>query len=478
MALIDKFKQISEFEFRCNPFGEMRVPAVIYSSASLLDDMEDKVFEQLVNTACLPGVVRAVYAMPDAHSGYGFPIGGVAAVDPDLGGVISAGGVGFDIACGVRTLTTGLGADEVLAVQDTLADRLFAAVPSGVGSTSSVHLSEPELDDMLSGGAAWAVNAGFGVRDDLIHLEEHGRMVGARPDFVSGAAKKRQRNEMGTLGSGNHYLEVQVVDQVYDDEAAAALGIREGEVLVSIHCGSRGLGHQVATEYSRAMRKALPSFGITLPDPELACAPIRSELGRKYLGAMRGGINCAMANRQIITQFVRQVFDMTFTAHNGLPLVYEVCHNTCREEMHRVNGAEKQLFVHRKGATRAFPPGHPELDESIRDLGQPVLIGGSMGSSSHILAGVPGTMERGFASTSHGAGRSMSRAQARKKFKGRDVLDSLKYGGTFIRSGSFRGIAEEAPGAYKDIDSVIRSVEGAGLARRVARVRPVISVKG
>lgn len=406
--------------------GRMRVPGVIFASKELVQEMDDKVAEQVANVASLPGIVDASYAMPDAHWGYGFPIGGVAAFDADEGGVVSAGGVGFDISCGVRTLHTGLKEADLRAVQKPLADLLFARIPAGVGSTGALHLSAAEMDAMLRGGARWAVKAGYGSEADLTHIEEHGCVTGADPAAVSDMAKKRQRDEMGTLGSGNHYLEVQVMDEVFDAVAARAYGLAVGDVVVSIHCGSRGLGHQIGTDFLREMVIAASQAGIALPDRELACAPIKSALGQRYLGAMRAGINCALANRQILTHLAREAFAALLPGARLL-LLYDLSHNTCKEETHTsANGHKRRLFVHRKGATRAFGPGHAELPPAFGKVGQPVLIGGSMGTASWILAGAAGAEERAFGSACHGAGRAMSRNAALRRWHGRDVADELE----------------------------------------------------
>ena len=472
-----RFSRLSEVEWRIEPFGKMRVPAIIYASEALIRDMDDKVFEQVTNVATLPGIQKAAYAMPDAHWGYGFPIGGVAAFDPGEGGVISAGGVGFDISCGVRTLHTGLSAEDIESKKPILADALFAKIPAGLGSTGTIRLAGPEMDAMLAGGARWAVDQGYGTLEDLERIEEHGCVADARPDCVSAQAKKRQRDEMGTLGSGNHYLEVQRVARLFDEAKASAFGLREGDAVVTIHCGSRGLGHQIGTEYLREMAVAAASFGIELPDRELACAPIRSEVGQRYLGAMRAASNCALANRQILTHLTRAVVAELFPKAQ-LSLLYDVSHNTCKVEEHRLDGITKVLHVHRKGATRAFGPGHPGLPEALKGVGQPVLIGGSMGTASYILVGTEKGMRLAFGSACHGAGRAMSRHQAYKTWQGRQVVDELAARGILVRSPSSRGVAEEAPGAYKDVSQVVDAAHEAGLAHKVARLAPLVCVKG
>jgi tRNA-splicing ligase RtcB len=474
---LSKFTQVSEFEWRVETSGEMRVPGIIFANKELIQDMDEKVFEQLVNVASLPGIVKAAYAMPDAHWGYGFPIGGVAAFDPNEGGVVSAGGVGFDISCGVRALRTHVRVEDVRSVQSELADTLSRRIPAGVGSTGRLHLDSAEMDAMLCGGARWAVERGYGFNEDLECMEEQGCMQGSKPAAVSDHAKKRQRDEMGTLGSGNHYLEVQQVTHVLDNEAASALGIKENDILVSIHCGSRGLGHQIGTEFLKQMVVAAAGFGIKLPDRELACAPIRSEIGEEYLGAMRAAINCALANRQILTHLLRQVFKEILPKAE-LSLIYDVSHNTCKVEEHVINGHSKRLYVHRKGATRAFGPGHPELPQAFQKIGQPVLIGGTMGTASYVLIGTKENEKLSFSSSCHGAGRQMSRHQATKTWQGRRVIDDLAKRGILVRSPSYRGIAEEAPGAYKDVNAVVDAADQAKLSRRVARLEPLITIKG
>ena len=466
----------SEFEWEIPRHGEMRVPAVIFASDGLIRAMDPKVYEQAANVAMLPGIVKASYAMPDAHWGYGFPIGGVAAFDPDAGGVISAGGVGFDVSCGVRCLHTGLTRADVMRVQRELANALYHRIPAGVGSTGTLHLSASEMDRMLRDGALWAVESGWGLAADLGRIEERGQMQGAEPDSVSQHAKQRQRDEMGTLGSGNHYLEVQEVTSIFDASIARTFGLSAGDIVIMIHCGSRGLGHQIGTDYLRRMATSAEGFGIRLPDRELACAPIQSDVGREYLGAMRAAINCALANRQILTHLVRKVF-ADILPNAKLSVLYDVSHNTCKVEEHRADGAFRRLYVHRKGATRALGPGHPDLPEALRGAGQPVLIGGSMGTSSAILAGNP-PPERAFASACHGAGRAMSRHQASRTWRGRQIVDDLAARGILIRSPSMRGVAEEAPEAYKDVAAVVDAADAAGLARKVARVEPLICVKG
>ncbi len=453
--------------------GEVR----LFGSEPLLATMDDKVLEQIVNVAQLPGLVGAAMTMPDAHWGYGFPIGGVAAFDAERGGIISAGGVGFDISCGIRCLRSNLNRDELLPHLERLADVLFREIPAGVGEQGEIRLSPRELDEVLLHGAEWALRAGYGEAADLAYIEERGRVEGAVPSAVSDLAKRRQYGEMGTLGSGNHYLEVQVVDRIYDRTAAQAYGLAAGQVLVSIHCGSRGLGHQIGTDYLMTLAKAASRLGVTLPDRELACAPIKSPEGQQYLGAMNAAINCALANRQILTHLTRKVFKHYFP-YAVLETLFDVSHNTCKREAHVVEGRERTLYVHRKGATRAFGPGHRSLPERYRQVGQPVIIGGSMGTGSYILAGNPASENRAFASASHGAGRAMSRHQALHHWRGDDLIRSLAHQGILIRTRSMRGAAEEAPGAYKDVDQVAEATEMAGLARRVAFLRPRACVKG
>lgn len=474
---LSRLERHSACEWHIPPQGAMRVPGILYAPEALIRDMDDKVYEQLVNVATLPGIVKAAYAMPDAHWGYGFPIGGVAAFDADAGGVVSAGGVGFDISCGVRTLTTGLRRKDIDAVSKRLADTLFARIPAGLGSTGVLRLNAQEMDAMLAGGAHWAVERGYGVAADLERIEEHGRMRGAVPEAVSLHAKQRQRDEMGTLGSGNHYLEVQVVTEIYAAAAAETFGLHVGEVVVSIHCGSRGLGHQIGTDFLKTMALAARDYGIQLPDRELACAPLKSPLGQEYLGAMRAGINCALANRQIITHLTRAAFAAVLPAAE-LRLLYDVSHNTCKEETHVIDGAPQRVFVHRKGATRAYGPGHAELPAVFAETGQPVLIGGSMGTCSYVLAGMQSSAAQSFASACHGAGRAMSRHAATKRWSGRRIVDELAARKILIRAISQRGVAEEAPGAYKDVTAVVDAAEAAGLARKVARLEPLICIKG
>ncbi|MEA2078278.1 MAG: RtcB family protein [Pseudomonadota bacterium] len=472
-----RLEQVADDEWRINPVGAMRVPGIVYADADLIRGMDNKVYEQIVNVATLPGIIKASYAMPDAHWGYGFPIGGVAAFDAAQGGVVSAGGVGFDISCGVRTLTTGLTRNDIEARKDSLADALFTDIPAGLGSTGTIRLSERAMEAMLTGGARWAVSQAYGYQDDLQYIEEHGCMAGALVEEVSQQAKRRQRDEMGTLGSGNHYLEVQQVTGIYDRSAAQAFALHENDIVVSIHCGSRGLGHQIGTEFLKSMAIAAHQYGIELPDRELACAPINSPLGEAYLGAMRAGINCALANRQILTHLTRRVFERVLPRAE-LDVLYDVSHNTCKEEEHLVEGKPMRLFVHRKGATRALGPEHPDLPEAFRETGQPVLIGGSMGTVSYILAGLPQSEQRSFASACHGAGRAMSRRKASKQWHGRQVIDELSTRGILIRSHSYRGVAEEAPGAYKDVNAVVEAAEKAGLAKKVVKLTPVICIKG
>jgi len=377
----------------------------------------------------------------------------------------------------VRCLHTGLVRADILAIQKRLADALFAHIPAGVGSTGGIRLGAREMDAMLVGGAKWAVEQGWGDAADLERIEEGGQMLHAKPGAVSEQAKRRQRDEMGTLGSGNHYLEVQEVTAVYAQEIAAAYGLKPGDVVVTIHCGSRGLGHQIGTDFLKKMVLAAASFGITLPDRELACAPIQSDLGAEYLGAMRAAINCALANRQILTYLVRHVFaDLLPQAR--LPLLYDVSHNTCKVEEHSVGGTARKLYVHRKGATRAFGPGHPDVPQSLRAVGQPVLIGGSMGTASYVLAGTAESEARAFSSACHGAGRAMSRHQALREHSGRQVVDALAARGILVRSPSMRGVAEEAPEAYKDVADVVDAAAAAGLARKVARLEPLVCIKG
>jgi len=473
----NRLTRVDATTWRIEPQGAMRVPAIIYADEDLIRDMDDKVYEQAANVATLPGIVQASYAMPDAHWGYGFPIGGVAAFDPDKGGVVSAGGVGFDISCGVRTMLTGLKVADILPVQAALADSLYRQIPAGVGSRGPITLDETDMDAMLAGGAAWAVERGWGEPRDLERIEEHGSMAGAQPANVSARARERQRREMGTLGSGNHYLEIQVVADIYDAKVAEIFELSRDDVVVTIHCGSRGLGHQIGTEFLKEMLLAAKASGIELVDRELACAPINSEVGERYLGAMRGAINCALANREILGHYARRIF-LHFFPSCDLRLLFDVSHNTCKVEMHAVEGKQRELFVHRKGATRAFGPGHESLPEALRLVGQPVLIGGSMGTGSYILVGEPAAENKAFASACHGAGRALSRHAALKQWSGRQVVDDLAERGIIIKSPSMRGVAEEAPGAYKDVAAVVAAAEQAGLVRRVARVRPLICVKG
>ncbi|MGI5837472.1 MAG: RtcB family protein [Chloroflexota bacterium] len=460
----------------------MRVPGVVFASEKLLRlAEEDKALEQVANVAFLPGIVRHSLAMPDIHWGYGFPVGGVAATRVD-GGVISPGGIGYDINCGVRLLRTDLTENEVRPRLEKLVKEIFQAVPSGLGSEGAIRLSHRDLEGVLTRGAAWAVEAGYGEPEDLEMCEERGCLRGADPAKVPDKAIKRGMPQLGTLGSGNHFVEVQVVDEILDRGAATAMGIRaEGQVTVLIHTGSRGLGHQVCEGYLREMRQAVRNYGIALPDQQLACAPLDSPEGRGYYAAMAASANFAWANRQCISQRVRDAFGRVFgkkVKSDGLSAVYDVAHNIAKIEEHTVGSAREILCVHRKGATRAFPAGHPDLPARYRDVGQPVLIPGDMGRYSYVAVGTPLAMELSFGSCCHGAGRTMSRSEAKRTLTGSALRKQLAGQGIVVMSAAAATLVEEAPQAYKDAAEVVKVVEGAGIARIVARFRPIGVVKG
>jgi len=456
----------------------MRTDVVVYASPALLEHIKrDQSLEQAINVATLPGIVGPSLAMPDIHQGYGFPIGGVAAMDWQSG-VVSPGGVGYDINCGVRLLSTTLTKAEVEPRLRDLINQMFRDVPCGTGSKSDLKVDGRQLDAVLRDGAGWMIAQGYGGERDVEFTEERGAMAGADPDKVSHKAKERGRPQLGTLGSGNHFLEVQWVEQVVDAPAARAMGLEEGQAVVLVHCGSRGLGHQVCTDYLAEMGPAMKRYNITLPDRQLACVPIQSPEGQAYLAAMRAAANFAWANRQAITHFLRGSFEKLFGAAARLEVVYDVCHNIAKREKHVWEGRKCDVLVHRKGATRAFPPGHRELPAAYREIGQPVLIPGSMGTASWVLTGAEAAMRETFGSVCHGAGRLMSRTAARKGRDARQVQKQLEEQGILVRSESRDGILEEVPEAYKNVDEVIEVVHAAGLARKVARLRPMGVIKG
>ncbi|MGV9810058.1 RtcB family protein [Micromonospora chersina] len=466
----------SPYRFRIDRHDPMRVPGVVFASRALLPDAgADKSLEQVANVATLPGIVGASYAMPDVHWGYGFPIGGVAATDVEDGGVVSPGGVGFDISCGVRLLTADLDRSALRPRLDAVMDGLSESTPRGMGKGAVWHLTDgAELDAVLRGGSRYAVERGFGVQRDLDRCEDYGAVGDANPAQVSERAVERGARQVGSLGSGNHFLEVQAVEEVYDEAVAAAFGLRAGQVSVMIHCGSRGLGHQICTDYVRDMEKVMPGYGIHVPDRQLACAPVSSHEGRAYLGAMAAAANYARANRQLLAHAARRVFARVTGC--DLDLVYDISHNLAKIETHEVDGTPRPLCVHRKGATRALPPGHPDLPDDLRPVGQPVLIPGSMGTGSYVLTGVPGAPA--WASTCHGAGRVQSRKQATKAVRGHDPRRELEAQDIAVRGASRKGLAEEMPAAYKDVAAVVAAAEGAGLCRKVARLVPLGVVKG
>ena len=461
----------------------MRVPARIYASEALFGQMDDGVFEQVTNVACLPGIVRAALCMPDGHWGYGFPIGGVAAFDAE-DGVISPGGIGFDINCGMRLIWTGLTEGEVRPRITELIGALFEAVPSGVGAKGFVRLTEESFRRIMVEGAGWCVAHGYGWPEDLERMEGQGCLPGADPTHVSARAVSRGMEQLGTLGSGNHYLEIQVVREgaIHDPVAARVLGVEApGQVFVMLHCGSRGFGHQIGTDYLRIFDQAMPRYGIRVNDRELACAPFRSPEGQAYFGAMTAAANSAFANRQVITHRVREVFSRIFGRDArtlGLDMIYDVCHNTAKLERHRVDGREIELVVHRKGATRAFGPGAPDVPSAYRTIGQPVIIGGSMETGSALLVGTAHAMEETWGSTAHGAGRTMSRAQAKKLVRGDTLIRDMAARGIVVRAASKSGVAEEAGFAYKDLSAVVDVLDRLDLSRRVATLSPIGNIKG
>lgn len=460
----------------------MRVPGLIYASQEMLENiLEEQAPEQVANVAFLPGIVGYSLAMPDIHWGYGFPIGGVAAMRVS-DGVVSPGGVGFDINCGVRLLRTNLSKDEVFPKIKELVDSLYTSVPSGLGSKGRVRLRSGEIDEVLTKGSRWAIERGYGRRDDLETTEENGEMRGADPSRVSLRAKERGTPQLGTLGSGNHFLEVAFVDHIFEQEAAKALGIDEvGQVMLFIHCGSRGLGHQTADDYINEMIGAMKQYHIDVPDRQLACSPVESPQGQAYLAAMRCAANYAWANRQCIAHWVRESFCQVLgkcEEDAGLELVYDVAHNIAKIEEYEVNGKKETLCVHRKGATRAFPPGHPEIPAKYSRVGQPVLIPGDMGRVSYVLVGTEQAMKETFGSTCHGAGRVKSRAAAKRTVRGSDILKDLEARGITVRAGSMSGLAEEASIAYKDVTTVVGVAHSAGISRIVARTRPMGVIKG
>ena len=483
MVTINDFKQIEEYvyEVPTSYRDDMQVPARFYADAVLLDGVKnDRSLEQLVNTATLPGAVKYALAMPDIHQGYGFPIGGVLATQlPD--GVISPGGVGYDINCGVRLLATHLEREEVTPYLDDLTSALYANCPSGVGKGGSIRLKAGELDRIMESGSNWALKRGLATESDLERTEENGCLAGADADKVSPRAKERGKGQVGTLGAGNHFIEIDVVDQISDESVARRIGLDKGQIVVQIHCGSRGLGHQVCGDYVKRFQKAIRQYGFNLPDRELVCAPLSSPEGQDYLAAMKAAANYAFANRQVLTHHIRRSFEQVLAGkvnNHHIYQIYDIAHNMAKVETHEVDGRKVKLCVHRKGATRAFGPGSADLPAAYRDIGQPVLVPGSMGTASWVLVGTAASMTRTFGSTCHGAGRTMSRKKAKKSVHGAGLREQLEAAGIHVRAGSMSGLAEEAPIAYKDVNRVVDVVHGAGIAKKVARLKPVAVIKG
>ncbi len=459
--------------------ADMQVPAIIYAHEDLLEAMlADRSLEQLVNVATLPGIQHAAIVMPDAHEGYGFPIGGVAATRyPD--GVISPGGIGYDINCGVRLLKTSMTFDDISRQLPQLSEAMYENIPSGVGKGGTLQLSTKKIDQVLEQGAEWAVHEGYGDLEDLPSIESHGCLPGGDPRCVSLRAKQRGHDQLGTIGAGNHFVEIGRVEEIYNQDAASAFGLMQGQVTVLIHTGSRGLGHQVATDYLRLMMQVMPQYGYQPPDRELACVPFNSKEGQEYFKAMICAANFAWCNREIITWEVRQAFTKIFGSQDAqVAVLYDVAHNIAKVETHQVAGSRQKVIVHRKGATRAFGPGFAELPAPIRDTGQPVLIPGSMGTSSYVLVGTNKSMQASFGSTCHGAGRRLSRRAAKRQVNAPQLKEQLLAQGIHVQAGSYKGIAEEAPVAYKDVNLVVETVHRAGIARKVAKLKPLAVVKG
>jgi tRNA-splicing ligase RtcB len=470
---LDRYRYVIPTSYRQG----MRVEGLIYASEQLISHIEkDQTMDQVANVATLPGLVGRSLAMPDAHQGYGFCIGGVAAADLDEG-VVSAGGVGFDINCGVRLLASPLAKNEVQPNLEPLLNQLFRDIPCGAGRRGRLNVAKSELDQVLSQGAEWALQEGYGNDEDIAHIEENGRIPKADASKVSHRAKERGHDQLGTLGSGNHFLEVQVVSEIFDHGLAAQFGLDLDRVVVLMHSGSRGLGHQVCTDYLEVMQAAMKKYDISIVDRQLACVPIQSIEGQEYLAAMAAAANFAFANRQMITHWTRQAF-RRILGTDDLRVVYDVCHNIAKRERHSVAGREKELLVHRKGATRAFPKGHPDLPAELREFGQPVLIPGSMGTCSYVLVGTDQAMLETFGSSCHGAGRAKSRTQARRETTAEQLLDELKRKGILIRGQSRSGLTEEKPDAYKDVSEVVQVVHNAGIARKVAKLTPIAVMKG
>jgi len=467
-------KKISDVEWEIPAEGDMKVPARVFASEELMNLIkDDKSLEQVKNVAKLPGILKASYAMPDMHQGYGFPIGGVAAFDVETG-VISPGGVGYDINCSVRLLKTNLKASDLAGKEEELAHSLFRSVPSGVGRGGKLKLNDKELDDVLVGGAQWAVEKGYGSKEDWLHIEEQGKLAGANPNDVSQRAKGRGRGQLGSLGAGNHFLDVLIVDEVFDEKVAKVFGLEKGQVVMLIHCGSRGLGHQVASDYIKLMDE---EYGHPDFDRELVNAPIKSELGKKYLSAMNCAANFAFANKQLITHWVREDMKHYFPNFKA-EVVYDICHNIAKFEKHVVDGKEKEVLVMRKGATRSFGPEREEIPEDYRKVGQPVLIPGSMGTPSYILVGTKEAEEKSWGSTAHGAGRVRSRTEAHRQMSFEDAQKDMAKRGVFVEFGGQKGMIEESPFSYKDIDEVVRVSDEAGIGKKVARLVPKLVVIG
>ena len=483
MVGLQDLNRISAYEWEI-PLSfrkDMRVPVRIFATQALLEAvMEDKSLEQAVNAATLPGLVGQVVVMPDMHQGYGFPIGGVAATQYPQG-VISPGAIGYDINCGVRLLGSQIEFEAAQPYLDQLASALNHFCPSGVGRKGFLRMSEKELDRVCREGSHWALTSGYATEADVRRTEESGRLEGADPTRVSKRAKERGRPQLGTLGAGNHFIEVDLIEQVFDEKAARVMGLQQGNLAVQIHCGSRGFGHQICSDYVKDFQSAVKRYDIQLPDRELVCAPLDSPEGQAYLAAMRSAANYAFANRQVLAHNARQAFEQVLAGkvpNWHLHQVYDIAHNMGKIETHQVEGRDLQVCVHRKGATRAFGPGAPGLPEEYSPTGQPVLVPGSMGTASWVLVGTTASMERSFGSSCHGAGRVMSRSKAKKQVRGERLRSELEAAGIAIRAGSLPGLAEEAPQAYKDVDAVVKTVVGSGIARKVARLRPVAVIKG